>query len=42
VLGGVSERQTPSLTKASIAEPTKLLHVPLLFSTDKYPDLKKH
>jgi hypothetical protein len=42
VLGGVLERQTPSLNKASTTELTKLLHVPLLFSTDKCPDLIKH
>jgi hypothetical protein len=28
--------------KDSTADLTKLWHVPLLFSTDKYPDLKKY
>jgi len=42
VLGGVSDCKSPCLHKASTTELTKLLHVPLRFSTDKYPDLPKH
>jgi hypothetical protein len=42
VLGGVSERKTLNLHKASTAKLTKLLHAPFLFSTDKHPDLPKH
>jgi len=41
VLGGVSERKTPGLHKASTAKLTKLWHVPLTISTDKYHDLQE-
>jgi hypothetical protein len=39
LLGGVSERKTPCLPKTSAARLTKLLHVRLLFSTDKNHNL---
>jgi hypothetical protein len=42
VLGGVPERQTLSLNKASTARLTILWHVPLLFSTDKHHNLPTH
>jgi hypothetical protein len=42
VLGGVSERKTPSLLKTSTTQLTILWHAPLPISIDKYPDLPKH
>jgi len=42
VLGGVSERKTPSLKEDTTARLTTLLHAFLLFSTDKYHNLLEH